>query len=79
MRRGEQDLTIGIMTETQDALTDTRTVAFLVASEGIERVELTEPWDAVSDAGFRPVLVSTEDGEDGLPCGLGPRTWDRRP
>ena len=60
------------MTETQDAGTDTRTVAFLVASEGIERVELTEPWDAVSDAGLRPVLVSTEDGEVGLVDHLSP-------
>ena len=38
-------------------------VAFLVASEGIERVELTEPWDAVKDAGLVPVLVSPESGE----------------
>ncbi|MBB1015892.1 protease I [Dietzia kunjamensis subsp. schimae] len=60
------------MTETQDAHADTRTVAFLVASEGIERVELTEPWDAVSDAGLRPVLVSTEDGEVGLVDHLSP-------
>jgi protease I len=42
---------------------DTRKVAFLVASEGIERVELTEPWKAVADAGFEPVLVSPEAGE----------------
>ncbi len=40
-----------------------RKVAFLVASEGIERVELTEPWQAVADAGFEPVLVSPEPGE----------------
>lgn len=38
-------------------------IAFLVAPEGIERVELTEPWQAVSDAGFEPVLLSTETGE----------------
>ena len=38
-------------------------VAFLVAAEGIERVELTQPWDAVKDAGFEPVLVSPESGE----------------
>ena len=42
---------------------DSRKVAFLVASEGIERVELTEPWAAVADAGFEPVLVSPESGE----------------
>jgi len=38
-------------------------VAFLVATEGIERVELVEPWDAVKDAGHTAVLVSTESGE----------------
>lgn len=37
-------------------------VAFLVAPEGIEQVELTEPWQAVLDAGGEPVLVSTEPG-----------------
>ena len=71
--RGEVPaLTIGGMTETQDARTDTRTVAFLVASEGIERVELTEPWGAVSGAGHTPVLVSTEGGEVGLVDHLDP-------
>lgn len=38
-------------------------VAFLVAPEGIERVELVEPWDAVRDAGHQPVLISTAEGE----------------
>ncbi len=38
-------------------------VAFLVAGEGIERVELTHPWAAVRDAGLSPVLVSLEPGE----------------
>ncbi len=37
-------------------------VAFLVAAEGIEKVELTEPWAAVADAGFQPVLLSPESG-----------------
>jgi protease I len=37
-------------------------VAFLVAGEGIEQVELTEPWKAVERAGARPVLVSPEEG-----------------
>ncbi|MEU9156177.1 type 1 glutamine amidotransferase domain-containing protein [Streptomyces sp. NPDC048417] len=37
-------------------------VAFLTAPEGVEQVELTEPWKAVSDAGHEPVLVSTEPG-----------------
>ena len=39
------------------------TIAFLVAPEGIEQVELTEPWKAVQDAGGTPRLVSTDTGE----------------
>jgi protease I len=38
-------------------------VAFLVAPQGVEQVELTEPWKAVSDAGDEPVLVSTKPGK----------------
>ncbi|MEU3421814.1 MULTISPECIES: type 1 glutamine amidotransferase domain-containing protein [Streptomyces] len=38
-------------------------IAFLVAPEGVEQVELTEPWKAVTDAGHEPVLVSTESGK----------------
>ena len=38
-------------------------IAFLVAPEGTERVELTEPWDAVADAGHTHVLLSTSEGE----------------
>jgi protease I len=37
-------------------------VAFLVAPEGVEQVELTEPWEAVGDAGSEHVLVSTSQG-----------------
>ncbi len=40
----------------------TQKVAFLVAMEGIEQVELTEPWKAVEEAGATPVLVSTGEG-----------------
>src|SRR4051794_15038909 len=40
-----------------------KTIAFLVAPEGIEQVELTEPWKAVEQAGGTPKLVSTEPGE----------------
>jgi protease I len=32
-------------------------IAFLVAAEGVEQVELTEPWAAVEKAGAEPVLV----------------------
>ncbi|MFP8961920.1 type 1 glutamine amidotransferase domain-containing protein [Streptomyces nanhaiensis] len=37
-------------------------VAFLVAPEGVEQVELTEPWQAVIDAGGTPSLLSTTGG-----------------
>jgi protease I len=37
-------------------------VAFLVANEGIEEVELTQPWRAVMDAGGQPELVASEPG-----------------
>ena len=45
-----------------DATLSGRTVAFLVAGEGIEQVELTEPWRAVQEAGGTPRLVSLEPG-----------------
>jgi protease I len=38
-------------------------IAFLVAQEGIEEVELTEPWKAVEQAGGEPVLIAPESGE----------------
>jgi|SRR5436305_1207003 len=38
-------------------------IAFLVANEGVEQVELTEPWGTVEAAGGEPVLVSLEAGE----------------
>ena len=38
-------------------------IAFLVAQEGVEEIELTEPWKAVSQAGAEPVLIAPEDGE----------------
>ncbi|MDQ6650869.1 MAG: type 1 glutamine amidotransferase [Actinomycetota bacterium] len=39
-----------------------KTIAFLVANEGIEQVELTEPWAAVEKAGGVPMLVAPEAG-----------------
>ncbi len=39
-----------------------KTVAFLVAPEGIEQVELTDPWAAVEKAGATPRLLSTKSG-----------------
>ncbi|GAB2978575.1 type 1 glutamine amidotransferase domain-containing protein [Nocardioides montaniterrae] len=41
-------------------------VAFLVANEGIERVELTAPWEAIKDAGHEPVLFSPRGGDAAL-------------
>lgn len=38
-------------------------IAFLTAPQGVEQIELTDPWQAVTDAGHEPVLVSTEPGE----------------
>ena len=38
-------------------------IAFAVANEGIEQIELTSPWEAVEQAGGQPVLVSVERGK----------------
>lgn len=38
-------------------------IAFLTAPEGVEQIELTDPWQAVAEAGGEPVLVSTEQGQ----------------
>jgi protease I len=37
--------------------------AFLVANEGVEEVELSEPWEAVKRAGGSPELLAPEAGE----------------
>jgi protease I len=42
---------------------DGKRIAFLVAPEGVEQAELTEPWKAVEGEGATPELVSTEAGE----------------
>jgi protease I len=41
---------------------DGKTVAF-VATDGVEQIELTEPWKAVEEAGGRAELVSCHEGE----------------
>jgi protease I len=41
---------------------DGKTIAFL-ATEGVEQVELTEPWKAVEEAGGTPELISLEAGQ----------------
>jgi protease I len=38
-----------------------KTIAFL-ATEGVEQVELTEPWKAIEEAGGKPELISLESG-----------------
>ena len=38
-------------------------VAFLVANEGIEQIELTTPWKAIQEAGGEPVLVAPKPGK----------------
>jgi protease I len=42
---------------------DGKRIAFLVANEGVEQVELTRPWDAISDSGAEAVLIAPEAGE----------------
>ena len=39
-----------------------KTIAFLVAQEGIEQVELTGPWEAVKEGGGTPRLLAPESG-----------------
>ena len=39
-----------------------KTIAF-VATDGVEQIELTEPWKAVEKAGAKPVLIAPEGGE----------------
>jgi protease I len=40
-----------------------RKIAFLVAQEGVEEIELTEPWKAVERAGAKPELIAPQNGE----------------
>jgi protease I len=37
-------------------------IAFLIANEGVEQVELTQPWKAVQDAGAQPLLIAPKPG-----------------
>jgi protease I len=38
-------------------------IAFLVAQEGVEEVELTKPWEAVEQAGGSPELIAPGSGD----------------
>jgi protease I len=40
-----------------------RRIAFMIANEGAEEAELTEPWQAVQDAGGIPELLAPEPGK----------------
>jgi protease I len=42
---------------------DGKRIAFVVANEGIEQVELERPWEAVEQAGGRPELIAPEAGK----------------
>src|SRR5436309_16066297 len=42
---------------------DGKRIAILVANEGIEQVELTEPREALREAGAATEIVSLEEGE----------------
>jgi protease I len=41
---------------------DGKRIAFAVANEGIEQVELERPWQAVEDAGATPDLIAPDEG-----------------
>jgi len=41
---------------------DGKKIAF-IATDGVEQVELTKPWEAVKEAGGKPELLSLEDGQ----------------
>jgi protease I len=42
---------------------DGKRIAFLVANEGVEQIELTRPWQAVREAGATTELIAPEAGE----------------
>jgi hypothetical protein len=42
---------------------DGKKIAFLVAQEGVEEVELTKPWEAVERAGGTPELIAPKAGD----------------
>lgn len=40
-----------------------RRLAFLVANEGVEQIELTDPWDHVEQLGATPTLIAPKKGK----------------
>lgn len=51
------------MSNTESQPLKNTTIAFVTANEGVEQVELTEPWNAIEQAGGTPVLIATETGD----------------
>ena len=60
-RYRRQTYSKGDRIEMSDKLNGKR-IAFL-AADGVEQIELTQPWKAIEDAGGKPELVSVEDGQ----------------
>jgi len=50
------------MADRTDSLREMR-IAFVVANEGIEDVELAQPWEAIETAGGRPELIAPQPGQ----------------
>jgi protease I len=46
-----------------DNLLRGRRIAFLMANEGVEQVELTTPWEAVREQGGTPELIAPNEGK----------------
>jgi protease I len=42
---------------------DGKRIAFVIANEGAEQIELTRPWEAVKEAGGTPELLTPDGGE----------------
>ena len=42
---------------------DGKKIAFLVANEGVEQIELERPWEAVREAGAETELIAPDSGE----------------
>lgn len=62
MRRVNIPVTTGAVVLAGSMILRGKPVAFLVSKEGVEQVELTDPWIAVEKAGGMPRLISVEPG-----------------
>src|SRR5665811_582972 len=50
------------MTQASSTNLEGKRVAFLTYNDGVEQVELTEPWEALKQTGATPVLISPSAG-----------------